>query len=409
MITSSGSTPSASRAARAARCGVRTAPTSRASRPASSPVDRERVESSRPARAQVQHHLGDAAGEKDANRRVMRAVRQHVDEPRHLAVDRAPVVDRRASQSGGVRDRRDVQQQVRRAAERRVHDHRVAHGGVGEDVARRRRRARARSAAARAERRATSFQIGCPDGASAACGTVSPSASATTCDVAAVPRNWHPPPGDAHARQPSSAASSSGSLRTRSARRSSGAAPASTPSVGGSVTPPGTRTAGRSWQPASAIIIAGRPLSHVATPITPRAASAANASAAAARSPRRCGRAGCPSCPCVPCVRPSHGSVTKPANGIMRRSAQRLGRGPHQQPDLPVARVVAEREGRAVRLANAALRAEDQELRLPERGGLPAHADVLRPAEDVPARPRQQVAGPSGSAPAGPGCAVVTS
>ena len=30
---------------------------------------------------------------------------------------------------------------------------------------------------------------------------------ATTCDVPAVPRNWHPPPGEAQARQPSSDAS----------------------------------------------------------------------------------------------------------------------------------------------------------------------------------------------------------
>jgi hypothetical protein len=37
---------------------------------------------------------------------------------------------------------------------------------------------------------------------------------------------------------------------------------------GGSVTPPGTSTPGRSPDPASAIIIAGTPLSHVATPIT---------------------------------------------------------------------------------------------------------------------------------------------
>ena len=48
-------------------------------------------------------------------------------------------------------------------------------------------------------RRATSSQIGWPDGASAACGTVSPSASATTWAVAAVPRNWQPPPGVAQA------------------------------------------------------------------------------------------------------------------------------------------------------------------------------------------------------------------
>ena len=54
-----------------------------------------------------------------------------------------------------------------------------------------------------------SSQIGWPEGARAACGSVRPSASATTCDVAAVPRNWQPPPGLAQARQPSSAASSS--------------------------------------------------------------------------------------------------------------------------------------------------------------------------------------------------------
>ena len=35
-----------------------------------------------------------------------------------------------------------------------------------------------------------------------------PRASPTTCAVAAVPRNWQPPPGEAQARQPTSAASS---------------------------------------------------------------------------------------------------------------------------------------------------------------------------------------------------------
>ena len=51
--------------------------------------------------------------------------------------------------------------------------------------------------------------MGWPEGASAVCGSDSPSASPTTCDVAAVPRNWHPPPGEAQARQPTSAAYSS--------------------------------------------------------------------------------------------------------------------------------------------------------------------------------------------------------
>ena len=46
-----------------------------------------------------------------------------------------PIVDRRPPQTGGEGDRRHVQQQVRRAAEGRVHDHCVAHRGIGEDVA----------------------------------------------------------------------------------------------------------------------------------------------------------------------------------------------------------------------------------------------------------------------------------
>ena len=40
-----------------------------------------------------------------------------------------------------------------------------------------------------------SVQTACPDGARAECGSETPSASPTTCDVAAVPRNWQPPPG----------------------------------------------------------------------------------------------------------------------------------------------------------------------------------------------------------------------
>ena len=59
---------------------------------------------------------------------------------------------------------------------------------------------------ASADRRPSSNHDGSPDGASALCGRASPSASATTCDVAAVPRNWHPPPAEPQARHPISAA-----------------------------------------------------------------------------------------------------------------------------------------------------------------------------------------------------------
>ena len=59
------------------------------------------------------------------------------------------------------------------------------------------------------------------------------------------------------------------------------------------------------------------------------------------------------------------------------------GRRFHQQADLPVAGMVAESDGRAVRGADAALRAEDEELGIAQAAGAPAHAGVLREAENV--------------------------
>ena len=126
-----------------------------------------------------------------------------------------------------------------------------------------------RATSARAERRAMSSHIGWPDGASAECGRAMPSASATTWDVAAVPRNWQPPPGVAQALQPTSAASCREISRFAKRTLIVCTVPASSPASGGRVTPPGISTQGRSCMAARAIIMAGRPLSHVATPITP--------------------------------------------------------------------------------------------------------------------------------------------
>ena len=61
------------------------------------------------------------------------------------------------------------------------------------------------------------------------------------------------------------------------------------------------------------------------------------------------------------------------------------GRGLHQQADLPVAGMVAESDRRAVRRADAALCAENEELGIAQAAGAPAHAGVLREAEDVAA------------------------
>src|ERR1017187_10449453 len=61
--------------------------------------------------------------------------------------------------------------------------------------------------AARAERRAISVQMGWPEGESAEWASDMPRAPPTTWEVAAVPRNWQPPPGVAQARQSISEAS----------------------------------------------------------------------------------------------------------------------------------------------------------------------------------------------------------
>ena len=90
--------------------------------------------------------------------------------------------------------------------------------------------------------------------------------------------------------------------------------PASSPRAGGRVTPPGTSTVATSGEPASAIIIAGRPLSQVAMPTTPTRCGRERISrritmAASLRYGSESNIA------VVPCDRPSHGSDTKPANG----------------------------------------------------------------------------------------------
>ena len=66
-------------------------------------------------------------------------------------------------------------------------------------------------------------------------------------------------------------------------------------------------------------------------------------------------------------------------------AAELLGRGLHQHADLPMADVIAERDRRAVGRADAAHGAQDQELRAAQLGRVPAHAGVLRQAEQVAA------------------------
>ena len=166
-----------------------------------------------------------------------------------------------------------------------------------------------RSRMAWAEAVASSSQIGCPEGARAEWGKAIPNASATTWDVAAVPRNWQPPPGDPQARHPRAAASWSDNSPWAKRAPMVWTLPASSPSVGGKVTPPGTRMVGRLGVPAKAMSMAGSPLSQVATPITAwRVGSERISRRKTIAASLRNGRLS--NIPSVPWLRPSQGSVT---------------------------------------------------------------------------------------------------
>ena len=337
--------------------------------------------------AQMQHHLRHAAGQEDAHRR-MRAVGQGVHDARDAGVARPstrPGVG--DGQAGGVGDGGQVQQEVRRSAARprtrpwrcgaRLRSPRRARPGPGPSG----------GCTARAERRAPSRQMGWPEGASAVWASARPSASATTCAVAAVPRNWQPPPGEAQARQPISAACCERDAAVREARAdrlrlarvlavARGQRHAAGHDHRGQVAARGERH-GHGGQ----ALVAGGHAQHAP------AAWAGSARAAAARWRRRCDRRRLSSMPLVPCVRPSQGSVQKAAKGMAAQRAELLRRRLDEEADLPVAGVIAEGQRRAVRVAHAAERAQDQHLGPAQLRGRPAHAHVLRPAEDVAARP----------------------
>ena len=66
---------------------------------------------------------------------VAGAVGKRVDEARHAAADLGPVAGGGPRQACGVGDRRNVEEQIRGSAKRRVRDHRVSERRFGEDVA----------------------------------------------------------------------------------------------------------------------------------------------------------------------------------------------------------------------------------------------------------------------------------
>ena len=98
----------------------------RALRRACRPGRRHHVAIEKSHTPEMQHHLGHSARHEHLNgRETARAVRQRVDQARRRQVDAMPVLDGRNRQSRGMRDRRNVQQQIRRPAERGMDEHGV--------------------------------------------------------------------------------------------------------------------------------------------------------------------------------------------------------------------------------------------------------------------------------------------
>jgi hypothetical protein len=87
---------------------------------------REHTPVQQPHAAEMQHHLGNAAGHEHlGGRETAWSVRQRVDQARGRAIDPDPVLDAGGFSPAAAANRRDVQQQIRGAAERGMDEHRV--------------------------------------------------------------------------------------------------------------------------------------------------------------------------------------------------------------------------------------------------------------------------------------------
>ena len=242
---------------------------------------------------------------------------------------------------------------------------------------------------ARADRRAMSSQIGWPDGDSAACGTVSPRASATTCDVAAVPEELA-----AAARAAAGPAAQLGGLGQR--QLAVGEAGPDRLDLAGILAFAGRQghaagdeharqvlRPGQGHHHGRQALVAGRDAQHALAPgqRADQPAEDDRRVVAIRQAVHHPGRALRP-----PVARV--GDHPRERHDVQR--AQLLGRLADEQADLPVARVIAQRDRLAVRGPQAALRAQDQVGIAGDLARRPAHAGVLGQAEEVARRPVPQ-------------------
>ena len=333
----------------------------------------------------MQHDLGHAAGLKHLHgRMVLRAVRQRVHETRHPPADIGPVGGGRPAETCGVGDGGQVQNQVRRPAERGVGHHRVLKRGVGQDLAHRdaalfephqrgRRplchvepdRMSGGSECGVAERHPERFGDdlrrgrGAEELAAAARGRTG--AAAEIGGILQRNLTVHV----AHANRLDARGVLALYRQQRDAARHEHA---------GQVVHAGQRHHHRRQA-----FVAGGDAEHAAAgrqrsdqPAEHRRRVVAIGQAVEHR--RRALRA--------PVARIGAGAGERDRAGCLELTRRRF----HQQPDFPVSGVIAEGDRRAVWRANPAVRRENQELAAGHGRRFPAHARVLAPAEQIAGR-----------------------
>ena len=337
----------------------------------------------------MQHHLRHAAGQEHAHGGMVAGpVGQHVHQPRHLPVDVDPVLHHRASQPRRVRDRGQVEQQIRRAADRRVHHHGVPHRGVGDDVA--------RGQAARRERRQRAGRAPghvepdrLPGGRER--GVRQRQAERLADDLG---RGRGPEKLAAAARRAARAAAQVGRpLQRELTVREPGPDGLHGPRV---LALGGRQRHAARHQHAGQIAQRGQRHHHRGQALVARGD--------AEHAPPRGERPGQPPqhhrrvVAVGQAVHHARRALGAPVARVRaeageRQAAERgqlLGGRLHEQPDLPVSRVVPERDRLAVGGADAALGGEHEELWSAKLARIPAHARVLGEPEDVAARALEQ-------------------
>ena len=342
--------------------------------------------------AEMQHHFRHSAGEERADGRMIDgAVRQDADEARHTAVDVDPIVDGRSPKPSGVGDGGDVEQEIGGTAKGRMDDHRVADAGVGDDVAAEDPPGFEFDQGLRgthgeigpdgfSRRREGAVRKGKPEGftddlrrrrsaeeLAAAAGRTARAAAEVgrflereqPMRIARADRLNGPEVFAVGRRQGDSAGNKRDGQITHSGQRHHHRGKALVAGGDAENARPAGQGSGKAPEDLRGVVPVGQAVEH----------------------------AGGSLCPAVAGIR---------AEGRERNRFQLpelFGCRLHEQADLPVARVVAECDGFSIGRTHAALGAEDEILFPADFLGIPAHADVLRQAEEVAARAVQQHVG----------------